>query len=31
MSKINKELEQEAERVRKQMKKGYLIFLAVLL
>lgn len=31
MSKMNKELEQEAERVRRQLKKGYLVFLAVLL
>lgn len=31
MNKTNKELEQEAERVRKQMKKGYLVFLAILL
>ncbi|ALX47674.1 hypothetical protein [Lentibacillus amyloliquefaciens] len=28
---MNKELEQEVERVRKQMKKGYLVFLAILL
>lgn len=31
MSKMNKEPEQEAERVRKQIKNGYLAFLAILL
>lgn len=31
MWKMNKESEQEAERVRKQLKKGYLVFLVVLL
>lgn len=31
MRKMNNELEQEAEHVRKQIKKGYLVFLAVLL
>lgn len=31
MSKMNKELEQEAERVRKQIKNGYLVFLTILL